>query len=208
MNHCPGPLAVGPTAENAQTSVVACLQNSPANDSAVCPATSLVHSGFVQLNTEFVLENDLSLIHPVIEKVLELATLIYGEYDESYRIQLLISLEEAVTNAIVHGNLEISSAWLSDENASQEMLTKRPHEASFAERRALVAVSMDRRQLSFVVRDQGPGFQVSQVPDPTAPENIEKAGGRGLMLMRNFMDAVVHNQQGNEVMMVKHAPAM
>ena len=197
MNHCPGSLAVDPTAENAQTSVVTCLQNSPANDSEVCPAGSLVHSGFVELNTEFVLENDLSLIHPVIEKVLELATLIYGEYDDSYRMHLSISLQEAVTNAIVHGNLEISSAWLSDaEPVFQEMLTKRPHEA----------VSMDRRQLSFVVRDQGPGFQVSQVPDPTAPENIEKAGGRGLMLMRNFMDAVVHNQQGNEVMMQKHAP--
>ena len=124
-------------------------------------------------------------------------------------MHLSISLAEAVTNAIVHGNLEISSAWLSDaENVFQEMLTKRPHEASFAERRTLLAVSMDRRQMSFVVRDQGPGFQVSQVPDPTAPENIEKAGGRGLMLMRNFMDAVFHNQQGNEVMMVKHAPAM
>ncbi|WP_160168394.1 ATP-binding protein [Novipirellula maiorica] len=155
------------------------------------------------------MENDLSLIHPVIEKVLELATLIYGEYDESYRTHLSISLTEAATNAIVHGNLEISSAWLSDgENVFQEMLTKRPHDASFAERRAIVAVTMDRRQLSFAVRDQGPGFQVSQVPDPTAPENIMKAGGRGLMLMRNFMDAVVHNQQGNEVLMIKHAPAM
>ena len=57
--------------------------------------------------------------------------------------------------------------------------------------------------LRIEIADQGPGFDPQDVPDPTADENLEKPGGRGVMLMRAYMDKVTFNRRGNRVSMVK-----
>ena len=57
----------------------------------------------------------------------------------------------------------------------------------------------------FVVRDEGHGFDAGNLPDPTDPHNIELASGRGVLLMRSFMDEVMFNETGNEVTMVKRS---
>jgi serine/threonine-protein kinase RsbW len=54
------------------------------------------------------------------------------------------------------------------------------------------------------VEDQGPGFNPSDIPDPTAIENLEKPGGRGIMLMRAFMTRVEYVGKGNQVVLEKH----
>ena len=51
------------------------------------------------------------------------------------------------------------------------------------------------------------GFDPSLLPDPTQPENLEKVSGRGVLLMRTFMDEVIYNDAGNEVELIKRAPA-
>ena len=53
------------------------------------------------------------------------------------------------------------------------------------------------------IRDEGPGFQVKEVPDCTKDENLDKSSGRGIMLMRNFMTFVEYNAKGNGVTMEK-----
>ena len=63
---------------------------------------------------------------------------------------------------------------------------------------------MSLRAAKFVVRDEGPGFDPSQVPDPTDPEHLENLCGRGLLLMRSFMDEVTFNMKGNEVTLIKY----
>ena len=55
--------------------------------------------------------------------------------------------------------------------------------------------------LVYVVNDQGPGFDPSTLPDPTDPSNLERIGGRGLMLIRTFMDRVEFNDSGNQITM-------
>ena len=55
----------------------------------------------------------------------------------------------------------------------------------------------------FVVRDGGSGFDITQVPDPTDPENMLRPSGRGLLLMQTFMDEFHFNDIGNEVTMIK-----
>ena len=55
----------------------------------------------------------------------------------------------------------------------------------------------------FVVRDQGKGFDPTQLPDPTEPENVGRVNGRGLFLIRTFMDEVTFNSQGNEITMIR-----
>ena len=52
--------------------------------------------------------------------------------------------------------------------------------------------------------DEGEGFDPGVIPDPRADENLEKPGGRGIMLMRAYMDEVAFNERGNEVRMTKH----
>ncbi len=58
-------------------------------------------------------------------------------------------------------------------------------------------------EVRYVIRDEGPGFNPAALPDPTDPTQLEKATGRGLYLIRTFMDEVQHNATGTEITMVK-----
>jgi anti-sigma regulatory factor (Ser/Thr protein kinase) len=58
----------------------------------------------------------------------------------------------------------------------------------------------------FVIRDEGPGFNPEMIPDPTAPANLSKASGRGILLMRTFVDDMHYNATGNELTLVKRLP--
>lgn len=200
-------LAADAVAHSESTAVVHVTESPPASAGFLSEQANLVRQSFSRIHAEFELENDLLLVYPLTEEIQQMATRAYGDYDDSYRFQLAISLEEALTNAIVHGNLEISSVLRANAEEVYERLVKeRPNQPPYDQRRVHVEVTLDREQLLLLIRDQGPGFNVSQVPDPTAPENIEKVCGRGLALMRSFMDAVVHNSRGNSVTMVKGAP--
>ena len=58
-----------------------------------------------------------------------------------------------------------------------------------------------------MIRDEGQGFDLASLPDPTLPQNLERRTGRGLFLIRTFMDEVRHNDVGNEITMVKRRDA-
>ena len=60
--------------------------------------------------------------------------------------------------------------------------------------------------MTYVIRDEGVGFDTSQLPDPTRPDTMLKAQGRGLFLIQAFMDEVEHNAAGNEIRLTKRAP--
>ena len=57
--------------------------------------------------------------------------------------------------------------------------------------------------MTYTIRDEGPGFDVNNLPDPTDPANLEKPSGRGMLLIRMFMDAVRYNDMGNEITLEK-----
>jgi serine/threonine-protein kinase RsbW len=93
-----------------------------------------------------------------------------------------MAVREAITNAIVHGNQE-------DEAKAVE-----------------VTLNCLKHALEIEVRDQGKGFDPKNVPDPTDPANILKTSGRGIFLMRSFMDEVqwlMRPEGGTTVRMVK-----
>ena len=84
---------------------------------------------------------------------------------EDYYGELLIAMTEAVNNAIVHGNrLDVSKQVTVHFNV------------------------VDDTVIRFTIEDEGPGFDYNSLPDPTAPENIEKPHGRGVFLMRQLAD--------------------
>ena len=107
-------------------------------------------------------------------------------------------------NAFYHGNLECSSKLRDDDSqAYVDLASRRCGESPYKERRIFVTVSLTRDEARWTIRDEGPGFDPSKLPDPTAPEYLERPHGRGLMLMRTFMSDVSYNDIGNEVRMTK-----
>ena len=108
-----------------------------------------------------------------------LAELQRNHYSEEAIFAVRLALEEALANAINHGNC--------------------------CDRTKAVRIDyrVDPRQAIIRVQDEGPGFSRDGVPDPTARENLEKPCGRGIMLMEAYMTRVHWNKRGNQVEMIK-----
>ena len=161
----------------------------------------LEHLGHVETN--FVLENDVSLIPPLVsflEETISRSKLC----DPSGLILLGVALHEALTNAIYHGNLELSSELKeADEKKYYQLARERMSQEPYAARRVTVNARLDRKEGVFTIRDEGPGFDPATLPDPTDPSNLGKVSGRGLLLIQTFMDQVHHNEDGNEITMIK-----
>jgi serine/threonine-protein kinase RsbW len=100
-------------------------------------------------------------------------------YDDDTIFALRLSVEEALSNAIRHGNLyEI-------------------------DKKVDIRYSVSPERIDLYVRDEGCGFDPGVIPDPRAPENLERPSGRGIMLMRAYMNQVEFNERGNQIHLVK-----
>ena len=156
-----------------------------------------------QSEAYFQLENDISLIPPLVNFLKENLTRIHL-LDNTELIRITVALREALMNAIIHGNLEVGSE-LRDANldAYYRLIEERRQQSPYAARRVHVHVTESPQHARYVIRDEGPGFDPAKIPDPTDPENMEKASGRGLLLIRTFMDEFTHNDRGNEIAMIK-----
>ena len=154
----------------------------------------------VPTNLAFVLDNDVSLIGPLIEHLQGCMP----PWSERDRLQIGMALDEALTNAMHHGNLEIPGQLRDgDDGAYYEMTRTRRCQPPFCERRVRVQAEFSDQHLCVQISDEGPGFDPHSVADPTDERNIANIGGRGLFLIRAFMDQVVHNQAGNQITMIK-----
>lgn len=163
---------------------------------------SLVRSEFV-----FDLGIDEELIAPLIS-YLQSCMSSLSLCDESCSIHVCIALEEALRNAMFHGNLELSSQQREgDGEVYRQLIEQRRSSAPYRDRHLYVRVRFAPGEATFVIRDEGPGFDPSSLPDPTDPENLDKVSGRGLLLMKTFMDEVTYNERGNQVTMVKRVAA-
>jgi CheY-like chemotaxis protein len=150
-----------------------------------------------------VLDNDWSMVDPLV-RYIEDGISHMGLCDVTDRMRVCVALTEALLNAIYHGNLDVSSNLRAgDGRAFRTLAAERRGQSPYRDRRVQVDVKLVRDEALFSIRDEGNGFDVSTLPDPTDPSNIEKASGRGILLMRMFMDRVVYNDAGNEVTMVK-----
>ena len=90
-----------------------------------------------------------------------------------------LALEEALVNAIKHGN------------------------RMDPDKQVHIECCFDDDRVRIVIEDEGTGFDVSSVPDPTTDENLDKPGGRGIMLMRSFMNRIEYNDLGNRLVLEK-----
>jgi CheY-like chemotaxis protein len=155
--------------------------------------------------TQFVLENDSALIAPLISYLEEGITR-QKLCDQTGLIRVCVALREALVNAMEHGNLEATSKLREgDGQAYHALVEERRQQDRYKNRRVYVTARLTRQQAEYTIRDEGPGFDPSILPDPTDPANLEKVHGRGLLLIRTFMDDVYHNETGNQVTLVKRA---
>lgn len=161
-------------------------------------------SGMTGRISRFKLENDSRLVGPLVAQLRDdlLAVGVCNRHDAT---RIGIALEEALLNAIYHGNLEVSSNL--KENGDGPFLAlarERRCQSPYAERRVRVVSRVTPARATFVIEDQGPGFDPAALPDPTDPEFLDRPSGRGLLLIRSFMDDVRHNPTGNRITLVKN----
>ena len=88
---------------------------------------------------------------------------------------IMVAVTEGVNNAIIHGN---------QNDASKNVDLK---------------LALGEKDLKFTIKDEGEGFDHHNLPDPTAPENLEKIGGRGIFLINNLCDEVNFEENGSKI---------
>lgn len=153
--------------------------------------------------SRFTFGNDVAEAASVIGEV-ETDVSRFGLCDETGAMQIGVALREAIANAVFHGNLEVSSELLElGGTAFHDLAKQRRTEAPYASRRVRLEVTLDVNEVVFTIEDEGPGFDPSGLPDPLDLSNLEKPSGRGLMLIRTFMDEVTFEGRGNRIRMVK-----
>ena len=118
---------------------------------------------------------NIAVVERLIDKLSEEHNIIPEHYGN-----VLIAMTEGVNNAIVHGN------------------------KLDPDKSVTVACSVNDKNLVFRITDEGPGFDYDHLPDPTAPENIEKPHGRGVFLMRHLADECTFEDDGRVVEMTFH----
>jgi CheY-like chemotaxis protein len=157
----------------------------------------------VRRESAFRLECDLNLIAALLKLIQdELDGLDFG--DHAGRLQISVAMQEALTNALYHGNLEVGSDLRQqDERLFDELAERRMGVEPYRSRHTRVQVQLDRDAARFVVADDGPGFDTALFDRPVQPEDLTRIGGRGLLLIRTFMDQVTFNASGNQITMVK-----
>ena len=149
----------------------------------------------------FVLDNELSMIGPTIEN-LQSHLPAWSDRD---RLQIGMAIEEAITNAMHHGNLEIDSALREGKTDQRyyDAVADRKQDPCYYNRKVRIEAEFSDRHICIQISDEGPGFEPKDVGDPREAENLRRVSGRGLLLIRTFMDQVVHNSVGNQITMTK-----
>ncbi|MDF1575491.1 MAG: ATP-binding protein [Bacteroidales bacterium] len=112
----------------------------------------------------------------LVEKAIDELSLELDLSDEVYG-NVLVATMEATNNAIIHGN-----------NSDPQKTVK-------------IEILFEQKELMIHIEDQGQGFDYSTVPDPTAPENLEKINGRGIFLMERLSDEILYLEDGRIVVL-------
>lgn len=121
--------------------------------------------------------------------------------DRIERLRTAVAIEHALHNALYRGNLEIGGEYqigLGDQQIDENVeyiIQERMKTAPYKDRKIRVAVKLQKKIFSIRIRDDGPGF------DPKQAGDWSQNSSRGIILMNSFMDEVIYNDQGNEVVM-------
>jgi CheY-like chemotaxis protein len=159
-----------------------------------------VFGSMISTESNFELSSDPTEVTAMVDYLRDALDLL-SIVPEDHLTRISTALTEALINAMDHGNLELDSRLIDgdDPDAYRRLRAQRMEEPPFANRRLLVHSRLNRLEAVFTIVDEGPGFDISKIPDPTDPDNLMRAHGRGLLLIRTFIPDVTFNERGNEV---------
>lgn len=126
---------------------------------------------------DFVIRSDFNEARDVQKRILD--DVEGAGFNSQSQFAIKLALEEAIINAIKHGN--------------KLDLTKKVH----------IHATVSPMRAEIVIEDEGPGFKRTNVPDPTLDENLEKCSGRGILLIEAYMTAAEWTNGGRKLRMVK-----
>jgi anti-sigma regulatory factor (Ser/Thr protein kinase) len=162
----------------------------------------------LEYHCRFSLENDTELIRALVDHIEQRMSGI-GFADAVERIRIGEAFEEALLNAMYHGNLEVSRYEIDairaelDDRLLHRLIEERCRDPRIRERRILAIVHLTRDDVRFVIRDEGDGFNRKlESPGDTAG-SFDSGRCRGLTLIRSLMDEVTFNEAGNEVVLYR-----
>lgn len=157
---------------------------------------------------EFEMPNQGDLISPLVGLLMQVVSgmeLISG----AEMNRLGVAIEHALVNAMYRGNLQLGASVtpahhaIIYDDATSDLIERRKNEEPYKDRKVYVTASASKDQIEIVIRDEGPGFDTSKVPDKVNAELFAAESGKGLVLMKSFADELVFNESGNQVTMVK-----
>ncbi|MEE9404044.1 MAG: ATP-binding protein, partial [Algisphaera sp.] len=160
----------------------------------------------------FEVENDPDLLPALITRLQNSVTM-FSVCDSAERARIGVAIEEALSNALYHGNLELDSGLRENGmEAYYALATERRAAPPYCDRKIHVTEMLNANEIKIIIRDEGPGFDTSRL-DPVEEDDADEEAefvipsGRGLMLMQAFMDDVSYNASGNEVTLIKRRAA-
>lgn len=151
----------------------------------------------------FELGNDPDLIAPLSSLMREELYAV-GFCDRTTSVRVGVALTEALTNAVLHGNLELSTDLRQDEDDQFfKLMEQRRGEAPYRDRRVRISARLDGQAATYEIQDEGPGFDHERIGHTVETCDLTRIGGRGLLLIRTFMDEVTYLGGGSHLVMVK-----
>ncbi len=156
---------------------------------------------------EFTLDNDIELIDPLVDMIQE----IVGSqeiFSQRCQVQLGVAMENALTNAMFRGNLAMNREDFVV--LSRDAISVRAKSSEYRDRKVHFRALITPDKVEFEIRDEGEGFDTSQLPDASNPDSFRDGVGRGLVLIQAFMDEVNYEDSGRKLEMAKfrvNAPA-
>lgn len=165
-----------------------------------------IYDFFIEEHQFYTIPNDLQYTLPLIDLLTDKLERI-GICDDSELTNVRFALDEALVNAVVHGNLEIESsikgASLEQMLEFNKIVKERGEKEPYAKRKVMISRNLTRDFVSFTIEDQGKGFNWRSLPDTLDDMELLSSHGRGLFLIRAFMSTVEFNDKGNRITLLK-----
>lgn len=127
-----------------------------------------------------------------------------GACEETRARKLMLALHEAFSNAIVHGNLEVSSELKEhDDNSFAEALAQRAADPNYSRRTVEIVIDCEAERCRWIITNEGPGFDVDAVMKKKASDDPEVvlASGRGMLIMSSFLDGMAYEMGGRRLVL-------
>ncbi len=170
-----------------------------------------IYEFFVEDHHIYKIPNDLQYTLPLIDILTDKIDRI-GICNEAELTNVRFALDEALVNAVVHGNLEIESsvkgASLEEMLEFNKVVRERSEREPYSTRKVIITRQLSRDRVTFTIEDQGKGFQWQSLPNTLDEMELLSSHGRGLFLIRAFMSKVEFNDKGNRITLTKQKASL